>query len=110
MHVGVHIDLPANRGAVPPDVVSIGVIALVHPRFDVLEQGEGRGDLLRRQVEDGLRVSDGNDDARATQRALLLLILQKQHRRAAKNQLLIRIVVQMTQAAAIRHPWAQTLR
>ena len=61
MHVGVHGDLPSNRRAVPPHVVPIGMKALVHPRLDVFEECEGRGDLFGRQVEDGFRVSEGND-------------------------------------------------
>lgn len=36
---------------------------LVHPCFDVLQQRKGRAHLLRRQIKDGFRVSDRNNDA-----------------------------------------------
>ena len=103
MHVGVHRDLPSRGPAIPPDVVPVGVKTLVHPRPDVCEQREGRVDLVARQVENGFRVPDRNDDARAEERALFLHVLQEEHRRTAQNDLLIRMFVQMTQATLASH-------
>ena len=80
MHVGVHGNLAAHRAAVPADVVPVGMVLLVHPRLDVPEEHERGVDFRRRQIEDGLRVPDRDDDARAPQRALLLLVLQKDDR------------------------------
>src|SRR5207237_5913674 len=89
-------DLPSRGPAIPPDVVPVGVKTLVHPRPDVCEQREGRVDLVARQVENGFRVPDRNDDARAEERALFLLVLQEEHR-------LIRMFVQMTQVTLASH-------
>src|SRR5256885_15275654 len=41
MHMGVHVDLSSNGPAVPPDVVPVGMIVLVHPRPDLSRREPG---------------------------------------------------------------------
>ena len=56
--MGMHGDLSADRPAVPPHIVPIGMIVLVHPRFDVFQQFKGCALLFRRQIKNGFRVAD----------------------------------------------------
>jgi hypothetical protein len=61
--MGMHGELSSYRPAVPPYITPIGMLMLVHPCFDVLQQRKGRAHLFRRQIKHGFRVSDRNNDA-----------------------------------------------
>jgi hypothetical protein len=63
MQMSMHGKLSSHRPAVLPHILSIGMIMLVHPCFDVLQLRKGRVHFFRRQIKDGFRVSERNDDA-----------------------------------------------
>ncbi len=42
VHMRVHVCLSPDRTAVPPHIITIRMISIVHPRFDSVQQRKGR--------------------------------------------------------------------